>query len=124
MKYFSEDHQWVEINGGVATVGISEYAINEMGDVSYVELPLEDEDFIIGDVLGVVEASNATTEIYTPLSGTIHAVNELLEDDPMVLNDSPEDKGWICKLVNFESAELDDMMNEAAYAKYLRNLQC
>lgn len=124
MKYFSEDHQWVEINGGVATVGISEYAINEMGDVSYVELPLEDEDFIIGDVLGVVEASSATTEIYTPLSGTIHAVNELLEDDPMVLNDSPEDKGWICKLVNFESAELDDMMNEAAYAKYLRNLQC
>ncbi len=123
MKFFSEDHQWVEIDGDEATVGISEYAVNEMGKIIYVELPMEDEDFIVGDVLGVVEAASDTTEIYTPLSGTVSAVNDVLEDDPMLLQDSPEDKGWICKLVNFEGAELDDMMSEVAYAKYLRSLQ-
>ncbi len=123
MKYFSEDHQWVEIDGHEATIGISEYAVSELGDVSYVELPMDEEDFIIGDVLGVVEAATSTIDIYTPLSGTVVAVNEALEDDPILLNDSPEDRGWICKLINFESAELDDMMNEAAYARYLRSLQ-
>lgn len=123
MKYFSEDHEWVEIDGGEATIGISEYAVNELGDITYVELPAEDEDLIVGDVLGVVESDKTSTDIYSPISGTVSAVNDALDDDPGLLNESPEEKGWICKIINFESAELDDMMNEAAYAKYLRELK-
>ena len=123
MKYFSEDHEWVEIDGDEATIGISEYAVNELGDITYVELPAEDEDLIVGDVLGVVESVKTSEDIYSPISGTVSAVNDALDDDPGLLNESPEEKGWICKIINFESAELDDMMNEAAYAKYLRELK-
>ncbi|MEA4862313.1 MAG: glycine cleavage system protein H [Victivallaceae bacterium] len=122
MKYFSEDHEWVEIDGDEATIGISEYAVNLMGEIIRVELPSEDEDFIVGDMLGTLETERDTTDIYSPISGTISAVNEVLDDDPVLINDSPEDKGWICKMVNFDTAELDDMMNEAAYARYLREL--
>ena len=123
MKYFSEDHEWVEIDGDEATIGISEYAVNELGDITYVELPAEDEDLIVGDVLGVVESVKTSADIYSPISGTVSAVYDALDDDPGLLNESPEEKGWICKIINFESAELDDMMNEAAYAKYLRELK-
>ena len=123
MKYFSEDHEWVEIDGDEATIGISEYAVNELGDITYVELPAEDEDLIVGDVLGVVESVKTSADIYSPISGTVSAVNDALDDDPGLLNESPEEKGWICKIINFENAELDDMMNEAAYAKYLRELK-
>ena len=123
MKYFSEDHEWVEIDGDEATIGISEYAVNELGDITYVELPAEDEDLIVGDVLGVVESVKTSADIYSPIAGTVSAVNDALDDDPGLLNESPEEKGWICKIINFESAELDDMMNEAAYAKYLRELK-
>ena len=123
MKYFSEDHEWVEIDDDEATIGISEYAVNELGDITYVELPAEDEDLIVGDVLGVVESVKTSADIYSPISGTVSAVNDALDDDPGLLNESPEEKGWICKIINFESAELDDMMNEAAYAKYLRELK-
>jgi len=122
MKYFSEDHEWVEIDGDEATIGISEYAANIMGEIIRVELPSEDEDFIVGDMLGSLETERDSTDLYSPISGTISAVNEVLEDDPALINDSPEDKGWICRMTNFDTAELDDMMNEAAYARYIRDL--
>ena len=79
MKYFSEDHEWVEIDGDEATIGISEYAVNELGDITYVELPAEDEDLIVGDVLGVVESVKTSADIYSPISGTVSAVTM----DPM-----------------------------------------
>lgn len=122
MRYYSEDHEWVEVNGDTATVGISEYAANELGDITYVELPNEEDDFIVGDVLGVVESVKAAADIYSPISGTVKAVNEALEDDPGLINSSPEEKGWICRLSNIDSSELDDMMNESAYEKFLRDL--
>ena len=122
MKYYTEDHEWVEVNGDEATIGISEYAADEMGEVSYVELPEEDDDFIIGDRLGEVESEKTTSDIYSPISGTVSAVNETLADDPGLINESPEDKGWICKLVNIDSSELDDMMDEEAYQRYIATL--
>ena len=122
MKYYTEDHEWVEVNGDEATIGISEYAADEMGEVSYVELPDEDDDFIIGDRLGEVESEKTTSDIYSPISGTVSAINEALADDPALINDSPEDKGWICKLVNIDSSELDDMMDEEAYQRYIATL--
>ena len=123
MRHYSEDHEWVEVSGEDATIGISEYAANELGDITYVELPHEDDDFIVGDILGVVESVKAASDIYSPISGTVTAVNDALEDDPGLINSSPEDKGWICKLTNIDSSELDDMMNAAAYAKFLRDLK-
>ena len=122
MKYYTEDHEWVEIVGDEATVGISEYAADELGDITYVELPEEEDDFIIGDRLGEVESVNSSSDIYSPISGTVSQVNEALVDEPGLINESPEEKGWLCRLINFDSSELDDMMNEDAYHKYLRKL--
>lgn len=123
MKYYTEDHEWVEVRGDEATVGISAYAAEQMGEITYVELPLEDDDVIVGDALGLMESLKEATHLYSPLSGTIAAVNDELEDDPQLVNESPEEKGWICKLVNIDSSELDDMMNETAYQKFLRSLK-
>jgi len=122
MKYYTEDHEWVEINGDEATIGISEYAADQLGEVSYVELPDEEDDFIIGDRLGEVESEKTASDIYSPISGTVSAVNEALADDPGLINESPEDKGWICKLVNIDSSELDDMMDEEDYQQYIATL--
>jgi len=122
MKYYTEDHEWVEISGDEATVGISEYAAGELGEITYVELPEEDDDFIIGDRLGEVESDKASCDIYSPISGTVSVVNDSLAGEPELINESPEDKGWICKLTNFDSSELDDMMNEDAYLKYVETL--
>ena len=119
MKYFTEDHEWVEVIGDEAVVGISEFAAEQLGEITYVELPDEDDDFIIGDQLGEIESEKTSTDLYSPLSGTISQINEALSDDPALINESPEDKGWICKMVNFDSSELDDMMDEDAYFKYL-----
>lgn len=123
MKYYTEDHIWVEIRGDEATVGISQHAVDEMGDISGIELPPEDEDIIVGDDIGALEFINDDMTIYAPLSGTIVAVNEELENDPGLINDSPEDKGWICKISNIDDSELDDMMNETGYRKFLRSLK-
>ena len=86
MKYYSEDHVWVEIRGDEATVGISQYAIDEMGEVSGIELPPEDEDIIVGDDIGLLEFAGDEMTIYAPLSGTIEAVNDDLENSPELIN--------------------------------------
>ena len=122
MKYYTEDHVWVEVQDEEAAIGISEYAAEQMGEISFVELPEEDDCFNIGDRLGEIEAEESTVDIYSPISGTVSAVNESLADSPDLINDSPEDKGWICKLVNIDSSELDDMMDEEAYQKYVSSL--
>ena len=122
MKYFTEDHVWVEIRGDEATVGISQHAADELGDIDYIELPLEDEDIIVGDDIGLLESTVDSMAIYAPLSGTILAVNEELENEPSLISEFPEDKGWICKINNIDDSELDDMMNEVSYKKYLRTI--
>ena len=123
MKYYTEDHIWVEIRGDEATVGISQYAVDELGEIEYIELPVEDEDVIVGEDIGLLESSASSQSIYAPVSGTIIAVNEELESDPVLINDSPEEKGWICKMTNIDDSELDDMMDETFYRKYLRSLK-
>jgi len=123
MRYFTEDHEWVEVNGNEATVGISEYAADELGEISFIELPEEGDDFIIGDRLGSIEAEKGTNDLYSPISGSVSVVNETLVDDPSLVSESPEDKGWICKLTNFDSSELDDMMDEDDYLDYVSGLK-
>ena len=119
MKYYTEDHLWVEISGEEVIVGISEYMADEIGDVEYVDLPGEDDDFIIGDRVGELRTSCERLVLYSPVSGTVSQSNEAVYDEPTLINDSPEEKGWLFHLRDFDSSELDDMMSEDAYLKYL-----
>ncbi len=123
MKYYSEDHEWVEVEGDEATVGISSYAAEQLGEIIFVGLPEEDIDFTVGDVLGTVESEKAISDVYAPVSGTVSAINETLLDDPGLVNESAEEHGWLCKLVNIDTDDLADMMTEASYERYLRSLE-
>lgn len=120
MKYYSADHECVWLEGEVAYVGISKHAAEELGDITYVELPSIGQDLILGDTLGVVESVKAASDVYAPVSGTVIAVNDRLVDDPGLINNSAEEEGWICKLDNIDHDELDELMNEEAYEKYLK----
>ncbi len=119
MKYYSEDHECVRIEGDEAYIGISSHAAEELGDITYVELPSVGQDLIVGDTIGVVESVKAASDVYSPISGTITAINEKLEDDPGVINSSSEENGWICKLDNIDLDELEFLMDEEKYKKYL-----
>ena len=119
-RYYTKDHEWVKVDGEEAVIGISTFAANELGDITYVELPKEDSDVIVGDTIGVVESVKAASDVYSPVSGTVIAVNKALDDDPGIINHSPEDRGWICKLENIDLAELEDLMDEFAYAKFVK----
>ena len=121
MRYYTEDHVWIEVNGDDAVMGITEYIADELGEVKFVELPEEDGDFIIGDLLGSIEADE-NCDIYSPISGTVCAVNENLADEPDLINEAPEGEGWFCRFTNFDNTELDDMMSESAYRRYLKTL--
>ena len=121
-KYYSQTHEWVEIEGDEAVVGVSAYAAKELGDITYVELPKISSDVIVGDSVGVVESVKAASDVYSPLSGTVNAVNKNLEDDPGLVSNSPEEKGWMYRLENIDPDELEDLMNEEDYAKYLKTL--
>ena len=122
MKYYSEDHEWIEVEGEEAIIGISEYAAEELGDITYVELPVEEDDVIVGDSLGVIESVKAASDVYSPITGTIIEVNSDLEENPGLINESAEKSGWICRLNNIDVSELDDLMTPDAYAKYLKSL--
>ena len=121
MKYYSTEHEWVQIDGDDAYVGVSRHIVDSLGDISYVELPKEGTDVIVGDDIGVIESITESEDVYSPISGTIIAVNHNLDDDPTILNDHCEDKkGWLCKLENIDLAELDDLMDEEAYQQYVK----
>ena len=121
-KYYSRTHEWVKIEGDEAIVGVSAYAAKELGDITYVELPKVSSDVIVGDSVGVVESVKAASDVYSPLSGTVNAVNKNLEDDPGLVSNSPEEKGWMYRLENIDLDELEELMNEEDYAKYLKTL--
>lgn len=122
-KYYSKSHEWAVIEGDEATVGVSAYAAKELGDITYVELPKIGADVIVGDSVGVVESVKAASDVYSPLSGTVNALNKNLEDDPGLVSNSPEEKGWMYKLENIDLDELEDLLSEEDYAKYLKTLQ-
>lgn len=121
-KYYSKTHEWVKINGDEAIIGVSNYAANELGDITYVELPREGADVIVGDPIGVIESVKSASDVYSPASGTVIAINHNLDDDPGIIGRSAEDKGWMCKLENIDLSEFDDLMTEADYEKYLKTL--
>lgn len=122
MKYYSKDHEWVKAIGEEAYIGVSEFAAKELGDITFVELPDLGKDLIVGDVLGVVESVKAASDVFSPISGTVTEVNMELDDDPGRINTSAEEDGWICKLENIDLGELEDLMDEKAYQKFLKSL--
>ena len=119
MKRFTEEHEWVEIKEDVVTIGISSHASSELGDITFVELPELDVVFSQGDILSVVESVKAASDIYSPISGTVCEVNSELENNPELMNDSPELKGWICKMKNFKEDEILGLMTDEEYADFI-----
>ena len=121
-KYYSKTHEWVKTDGEEAIVGISEYAASDLGDITFVELPREGTDLICGDSVGTIESVSASSDVYTPVSGTVTAVNHALDDDPGIISSSAEGKGWLYKLDNIDPTEVDELMSEEEYADYLETL--
>lgn len=121
-KYYSKTHEWVMTDGEEAIVGISEYAVADLGDITFVELPKEGTDLICGDSVGTIESVTASSDVFSPVSGTVTAVNHLLDDDPGFIVENAEGKGWLFKLDNIDEAELEDLMSEEDYAAYLETL--
>jgi len=117
---YSEDHEWVKVTGNIVTIGINDYAQDQLGEVVFVELPEVGESFGKGDEFGTVESVKAVSEIYLPLSGEIVEINEALEDAPELVNNSPYEEGWIIKVKADDLSELDNLMDKAAYLEMLK----
>ncbi|HVY02448.1 MAG TPA: glycine cleavage system protein GcvH [Caulobacterales bacterium] len=121
MKY-TKEHEWVRVEGDVATCGISAYAAEKLGDVVYVELPPEGVVVEKDKEMAVVESAKAASDVYAPLSGVIAAQNEDLDEKPEIVSESPEGEGWFVKIKLSNPAELDGLMNETQYADYVKGL--
>jgi len=120
MKFYTREHEWVEIRNGVAFVGISSHAAEELGDVTFIELPGEGDVVAAGDNLGVVESVKAASDVYAPIGGKVTAINAALENKPELVNESAEDQAWFCQLEPSDVKELEKLMDEAAYSDYLK----
>jgi glycine cleavage system H protein len=120
MKYFTKDHEWVSLEGDTATIGISVHAAEELGDITFVELPEIGTTFSKGDVISVVESVKAASDIYSPLAGTVSEVNEELDDEPEIVNEDAEGKGWICKLSGVNADDLKVALTAAEYQEFTK----
>ncbi len=116
LKY-SKDHEWVRVEGNTATIGITDYAQSQLGDVVFVELPEEGAELDAHQGLSVVESVKAVSDIYAPLAGKVIAVNETLADAPETINQDPYGDGWIAKLELSDAAQLADLLDSEAYEK-------
>ena len=121
LKY-SKDHEWVRVEGDIGTVGISDYAQDQLGDVVYVELPEVGRTVAQNEEAAVVESVKAASEVYAPVSGEVVEANQTLEEDPALVNGDPTGEGWFLKLRLSAPGELDGLMDEAAYADYVSGL--
>ena len=121
-KKFTKDHEWIDVEGDVARIGITNYAQEQLGDVVFVELPEAGSQFQQGNDAAVVESVKAASEVYAPVSGEIVEPNTKLEDDPALVNQDPTESGWFFTMKVSNPDELNDLMDEAAYADYVQEL--
>ncbi|MFQ5534837.1 MAG: glycine cleavage system protein GcvH [Sphingomonadales bacterium] len=121
-QHFSKDHEWIQVDGDIGAVGVTDYAQNALGDVVYVELPDVGAELSKGDEAAVVESVKAASEIYAPVSGEVVAVNEGLGDEPSLVNSAPETDGWFFKIRLGDPAELEALMTKDAYQKFVKDL--
>ena len=119
---FTKDHEWVDAQGDIATIGVTAYAAEQLGDVVFVELPDVGKSVQAGDALAVVESVKAASDVYAPISGEVVEVNAGLPDMPETVNAEPEKDGWFAKVKLSNPAELDGLMDRAAYEQFLSTL--
>ena len=121
-KLYTQDHEWISVEGDVATVGITDYAQAQLGDVVYVEVPEVGRSLTKGGEAAVVESVKAASEVYAPVSGTVTEGNGALADNPAKVNEAPEGDGWFFRLQLADKAELSALMDEAVYRAYVDSL--
>jgi len=120
---YSEDHEWILIEGDIGTVGITQHAQEQLGDIVYAEPPEVGRDMTRGDEAAVVESVKAASELYAPVGGEVVESNEALADDPSLINSDPMGAGWFFKIRIAEASELDALMDEAAYKAFVEGLE-
>ena len=121
-RYYTEDHEWIELDGEIGTVGITDYAQGQLGDIVFVEVPEEGKTLGKGDEAAVVESVKAASDVYSPVSGTVIEGNPALGDQPGLVNEDPEGEGWFFKLTLSDTGELEGLMDEAAYEAFVAKL--
>lgn len=121
-RYFTEEHEWIDVEGETATIGITDYAQSQLGDIVFVETPQSGTELAKGKDAAVVESVKAASDVYAPISGTVTEGNEALEDEPELVNSSPENEGWFFRMSISDSAELEGLMNETAYKTFCEGL--
>ncbi|GLQ19730.1 glycine cleavage system protein GcvH [Algimonas porphyrae] len=122
MLKFSKDHEWIRVEGDTATVGISDYAQKQLGDVVFVELPQVGDEIDANGEIAVVESVKAASEVYAPVAGEVTAINGALEGAPETVNAAPMGEGWFIKMSISDASDLDALMDEAAYKDYCEGL--
>ena len=122
MRYFTEDHEWIDVDGEVGTVGITDYAQGQLGDIVFVDVPEEGKTVSKGDEAAVVESVKAASDVYTPVSGTVIEGNGELADNPALVNEDPEGEGWFFKITLSDPSELESMMDEIKYEAFVAKL--
>lgn len=120
---FTQDHEWIRVDGDVGAVGITDYAQGQLGDVVFVELPELGRQVAKGDEVAVVESVKAASEVYAPISGEVVAANDALADQPALVNQAPLGDGWFFKLRLSDPAELDGLMDQAAYNAFVAGME-
>ncbi len=118
-RKYTQEHEWVQVEGDVATIGVTEYAAGELGDVVFVELPEPGSEFSQGETVGTIESVKAVADLYLPVSGEILESNEAVVDGPELVNSAPMDDGWLFKVRLGDKSELDQLMDAAAYNELL-----
>jgi len=121
-RYFTDEHEWIDVEGETATVGISDYAQEQLGDIVFVELPAVGALVEQGGDAAVVESVKAASDVYAPISGKVLETNENLEEDPALVNTDPEGDGWFFRMTIADKDELDGLMDEAAYKAFVDEL--
>lgn len=119
---YTKEHEWVRIEGDVAVVGITDYAQKALGDITYIELPVDGRQVKQSEEFVVIESVKAAADIYAPVSGRVAEANQALVESPEIVNEDPHQGGWICKLVDFDRAELDDLLSPEQYEALLKEL--
>lgn len=121
-RYFTDEHEWIDVDGDTATVGITDYAQGQLGDIVFVELPQVGAGVAKGKDAAVVESVKAASDVYAPITGEVTEANAALEDDPALVNSAPEDAGWFFKLTIADKSELDGLMDASAYKSFCDSL--
>jgi len=116
---YSSDHEWVSVDGSKVRIGITDYAQDALGDVVFVQPPTVGDVVAAGDTIGEVESTKSVSDIYAPVAGTVAAVNDALGDSPQMLNDDPYGEGWICEIEVTDTAQVDALLDAAAYLKLI-----